>query len=398
MLRHAEFTGSLIAQRSEGKDVMQSPRRIRLQPALESGLVAVVFVFCLAAALLAAASHTPNPAPKPAEAHDGQHDFDFEAGTWKIHLKRLLHPLTGSTEWTEFDGTTITRKILNGKGNIEQFETNGSAGHIEGMTLRLYNPESHQWSIYWATNKTGTLAMPTVGEFKNGVGEFYDHEPINGRMTLVRFIWSRITPTSAHFEQSFSEDGGKTWEVNWITDQTRVSEEEFKAQAESSTPKLDPPTGHDNQHDFDFEYGTWKAHLKRLTHPLAGSDAWVEYDGTSVVQKLWNGRANFGELNVDGPAGHIEGLTLRLYNPESHQWRLYWANGKDGVLSTPTIGQFANNSFGEFFDQEDFSNKSIFVRFIFSDVTPNEFRTEQSFSPDWAKTWESNWIGTFTRQ
>ena len=357
-----------------------------------------ILLCCLAAVATASGSTSPNGAPKPTAPHDGQHDFDFEIGTWKIHLKRLLYPLTGSTTWTEFDGTSSTQKVWNGKANLEQFETNGSAGQIEGMTLRLYNPESGQWSLYWATSKTGTLAIPTVGEFRDGVGEFYDHEPINGRMILVRFIWSRITATSAHFEQSFSDDGGKTWEVNWITDQTRVGEEEYKAQAEISTPKLEPqsPSPHHHQHDFDFEYGTWTAHLKRLTHPLANSDTWVEYDGTSLVQKLWNGRANFGVLEVDAPAGHIEGLTLRLYNPESHQWRLYWANSRDGVLQTPTIGQFTGAQ-GEFFDQEDFQNESIFVRFIFSDVTANSFRTEQSFSPDWGKTWEPNWIGTFTR-
>ena len=365
------------------------------KPHLQSRSIWAALLFLC---FLAAAAASDSSVSNPAAAHDGQHDFDFEAGTWRIHLKRLLHPLTGSSEWTEFDGTTYTQKIWNGKANLEQFETSGSAGHIEGMTLRLYNPESHQWSIYWATSKTGTLGIPTVGEFKNGVGEFYDHEPINGRMVLVRFIWSKITATSAHFEQSFSDDGGKNWEVNWITDQTRVSEEEFKTQAEASTPKLDPKSGsnEDHQHDFDFEYGTWKAHLKRLTHPLANSDSWVEYDGTSVVQKHWNGRANFGVLEVEGPAGHIEGLTLRLYNPESRQWRLYWANSRDGILQTPTIGQCSGNR-GEFFDQEDFEGKSILVRFIFSDLAADSFRTEQSFSPDWGKTWEPNWVGTFTR-
>jgi hypothetical protein len=148
--------------------------------------------------------------PQAAPQHDGQHDFDFEAGTWKIHLKRLLHPLTGSTTWTEFDGTSVTRKLWNGRANIEQFETTSSVTHIEGLTLRLYNPESHQWSIYWATSKDGILGIPTIGEFKNGQGEFYDQEPINGRVILVRFIWSQITPTSAHFEQAFSEDGGSS--------------------------------------------------------------------------------------------------------------------------------------------------------------------------------------------
>ncbi len=156
--------------------------------------------------------------------HDGQHDFDFELGSWKIHLKKLEHPLTGSNKWIEFDGTSVTRKVWDGRSHIEEFETDGPAGHIEGLTLRLYNPQSHQWSLYWATSKSGTIGLPTVGEFKDGVGEFYDHEEINGRMTLVRFLWTKTNSDSPHFEQSFSEDGGKTWEVNWITDQTRVSD------------------------------------------------------------------------------------------------------------------------------------------------------------------------------
>jgi len=96
--------------------------------------------------------------------------------------------------------------------------------HIEGLTLRLFNKQSRQWSLYWATSKAGTVGQPTIGEFHNGRGEFYDQEPFHGRVILVRFIWSEMTPNSAHFEQSFSDDGGKTWEVNWITDQKRVHE------------------------------------------------------------------------------------------------------------------------------------------------------------------------------
>jgi hypothetical protein len=99
------------------------------------------------------------------------------------------------------------------------------------MTLRLYDPQTHQWSLYWATSKSGAMGPPTIGEFKNGRGEFFDTEPSgpDGRAILVRFVWSDITPNSAHFEQSFSDDGGKTWEVNWITDQTRVKDEPVKA-------------------------------------------------------------------------------------------------------------------------------------------------------------------------
>jgi hypothetical protein len=157
---------------------------------------------------------------------DGQHDFDFELGSWKIHLKRLVHPLTGSTTWVEFDGTSVTRKVWDGRAQLEEFETDSpAAGHIEGLTLRLYNQQTHQWSLYWGTSKNGALSLPaTVGEFKDGRGEFFDMEPSgpNGRNILVRFVWSDTTTNTPHFEQSFSGDGGKTWEVNWITDQTRV--------------------------------------------------------------------------------------------------------------------------------------------------------------------------------
>jgi hypothetical protein len=163
---------------------------------------------------------------------DGQHDFDFELGSWTIHLKRLLHPLTGSKTWVEFDGTSVTRRVWNGRAQLEEFETDSpAAGHIEGLTLRLYDPKTHQWSLYWATSKSGVIGPPTIGEFKDGRGEFFDTEPSgpNDRAILVRFVWSNTQTSSPHFEQSFSEDGGKTWEVNWITDQTRVNDESDKA-------------------------------------------------------------------------------------------------------------------------------------------------------------------------
>ena len=159
---------------------------------------------------------------------DGQHDFDFELGSWKIHLKRLQHPLTGSNSWVEFDGTSVTRKIWNGRSQIEEFEVDSPTGHVEGLTLRTYNPQTHQWSLYWANSKDGTVVPPQIGQFKDGRGEFYAQDTLNGKSIFIRFVWTGMTTNSPHFEQSFSDDGGKTWEVNWITDQTRVSDEPQK--------------------------------------------------------------------------------------------------------------------------------------------------------------------------
>ena len=158
-----------------------------------------------------------------AEPRDGQHDFDFELGKWKMHLKKLDQRLHGSHTWTEFDGTSVTRPAWDGKAQVEEFEVDSkSVGHIEGMTVRVYSATAHQWSLYWANQKNGRFEVPTIGEFKGDHGEFYDQEMWEGRTILCRFIWSKITKTSAHFEQAYSDDGGATWEVNWITDQTRV--------------------------------------------------------------------------------------------------------------------------------------------------------------------------------
>jgi hypothetical protein len=163
--------------------------------------------------------------PQQAAAlRDGQHDFDFEIGNWKTHLKRLVHPLTGSTTWIEFDGTSAIRKVWNGRANLVELEVDGPSGHIEGLSLRLYNPQAHQWSLNFASASDGTLSVPTVGEFKNGRGEFFDQETLGGRTIFVRNVFSDITPDSYRFEQSFSADGGKTWEVNWIVIDTRVKD------------------------------------------------------------------------------------------------------------------------------------------------------------------------------
>ncbi len=182
---------------------------------------------CLAVCCLVFASQ---PHQIAAQQRDGQHDFDFEIGTWKTHLSRLVHPLTGSTTWVHLEGTSVVRKIWNGRANLVELEVDGPTGHIEGLSLRLYDPQSHQWSLNFANSSTGTLSQPTIGEFKNGRGEFYDQETFNGRTILVRNVWSDITPNSCRFEQAFSDDGGKTWEVNWIATDTRVRDESHKAQ------------------------------------------------------------------------------------------------------------------------------------------------------------------------
>lgn len=174
------------------------------------------------------------------------------------------------------------------------------------------------------------------------------------------------------------------------------------ATAQSAVPAARPagqviPVLRDGSHDFDFEFGSWTAHIARRTKPLTGSREWVEYDGSSVVRKVWGGKANLGELNVSGPAGQIEGLSLRLYDPASHQWKVSWASSRDGGITRAMIGGFDASGRGEFYNEDTLGDRQIFVRFIFTPVVDKAFRIEQSFSGDAGKTWEVNWISDFKR-
>ncbi len=182
------------------------------------------YVFGQSSLPLADTAAVPSSPPTTADAgseRDGQHDFDFEIGTWKSHVSRRLHPLTGSNTWVEMGATVVIRKVWNGRANLMELEADTPTGHLEELNLRLYNPQTHKWSFNFATSTDGTMAPPMIGEFKNGRGEFIDQESFNGKTILVRHVFSDITPDSHHFEQAFSADGGKTWEPNFVATLTR---------------------------------------------------------------------------------------------------------------------------------------------------------------------------------
>jgi hypothetical protein len=190
--------------------------------ALALGLAAVLLSSAPTSAQLPAGN--PPVVPKR-EVRDGSRDFDFVVGKWKVRHRRLRNPLTGSSTWIEFDGTSVGRLMWDGRVSQDENVFNDPAGTIEGMTVRFYNVKTGQWSIYWASNTLGGLALPpTVGSFdrKEGRGEFFDQENWNGRIILVRYLWHDIKADSCRWEQAFSEDGGATWETNWIQYLERV--------------------------------------------------------------------------------------------------------------------------------------------------------------------------------
>lgn len=178
--------------------------------------VATLAVVCLASPSLGA------QAVADTAARDGQRDFDWNIGRWRTHLRRLDAPLTGSNRWVEYEGTSVVRPLLSGDANIVELEVSGPAGRIEGILLRLYDRQARQWTMHYASRRGGQLAAPLIGEFREGRGEFVAQEVYNGRTILVRFVITRPAADTATFEQSFSADGGRTWELNWVAVDTRL--------------------------------------------------------------------------------------------------------------------------------------------------------------------------------
>jgi len=159
-----------------------------------------------------------------AQQRDGSHDFDFLIGDWKAHVRRLPDRLNGSDKWDVYDGISNHHKLLDTNANFEEFEVSSADKklHIKCQTLRVYNPETHQWSIYLLDLDKGEVGVPpVVGAFHGNRGEFFHQETLRNRVILVRYVWLNISPKSSRMEQSFSPDGGDTWEVNWICELSR---------------------------------------------------------------------------------------------------------------------------------------------------------------------------------
>jgi NIPSNAP protein len=153
----------------------------------------------------------------PRAARATKHDFDFLFGSWHVHNRYLKDRLRGSKEWMEFDAQSQVDPLLDGFGHLDRYRTVRDGSQFEGITLRLFDPATGEWSIHWAdTARARTLLPPMRGRFSGGVGEFHGDETVDGRKVLCRFLWTRPTPQSAQWEQAFSGDGGETWETNWI--------------------------------------------------------------------------------------------------------------------------------------------------------------------------------------
>jgi len=319
----------------------------------------------------------------------------------------VLDPLSGASHSIELNGTVTVRGIWNGRAQLEEIEADGPNGHWQGMTLFLYDPAAHQWSQSFSNSTNGQIAAPLIGEFRNGRGDLYATDTFQGRTILVRGTWSGISSNAHRYEEDYSADGGATWSPAFVAELTRLASarEVDAAMARSlRTGRPDaassPVSG--SGHDFDFDFGRWKMHSWRLQHPLSGSTAHFEMNGTTITYPVWGGKGNLAEVELDGPKGRLQLIALRLYSPKPDEWSLNFATSAVGVLnvtggaSVPMIGRFSDHR-GSFYDQEQFEGRTIWVRFIIQPLSSTTVHSEQAFSADNGRTWETNWTNDYTR-
>ena len=178
---------------------------------------------CVISISLALGLATPAAgAPGSADHRDGRRAFAFESGRWITHVRRLDHPLSGSSTWLEYEGTTTVTSLLDGRANVAELRISGPAGRIEGVALRLYEPQAHRWAIHYASAANGELTSPLYGNFGGGVGHFEGPDRLGDKPIIVRFEIRESKPGTWRFEQSFSADDGRTWELNWIAEDRRA--------------------------------------------------------------------------------------------------------------------------------------------------------------------------------
>jgi hypothetical protein len=229
-------------------------------------------------------------------------------------------------------------------------------------------------------------------------------DTFQGRTVLVRGTWSSITTNAHHFQEDYSADGGATWSPAFIADLTRLAtaQEVDTEMARSLQPAAPQAAASTSPHAFDFDFGAWKMRSWRLEHPLSGDARHFEMTGTTRTYPVWGGKANLAEVKLDGPKGQVQLISLRLYNPKANEWSLNFATKAVGVLNVtsgipvPMIGRFQGVR-GTFYDQEQFQGRTIWVRFMIEPRALGTVHSEQAFSADNGRTWETNWTNDYVR-
>ncbi len=319
-------------------------------------------------------------------------DWEWLVGNWDVHNRRLRRRLAGDNQWDEFGGKSAAWLTMGGLATIDDNILDLPSGPYRGAGIRAWDPATDRWSIWWLDGRNpGRIDPPVRGRFDGDSGIFIGTDTFEGRPIDVRFHWQAIHGPRPHWQQSFSADGGATWEMNF--------ENFFTRTAATPTPLPLQPSGEVGRapDDWAFLAGRWTVHHRKLRRRLAGSRDWDEFGGTFVNWPILGGNGNVGDNLMHAPIGAFRGVGFRAWDPETREWLSWWLDGRDpGRIGAPLRGRFVDGV-GTYFSDDVHEGRSVRARVTWSRITGQTARWQQAFSADGGQSWEVNWTSDFTR-
>jgi len=313
----------------------------------------------------------------PASAADHEHDWDWLLGNWDVFHSRLKDRLVGSTEWQEFAGKSAFWTAMGGLGNLDDNSLQLPAGDYRGLSVRAFDPATASWAIWWLDGRNPERIDPPVrGAFHEGEGEFIGTDTYRGTPVTVRFRWHEVNSKRPWWDQAFSTDGGKTWEINWRNYFTRTS-------ATATPIPLEGPEDPAAK-DWKFLVGKWRVKNRRRK----ADGGWEEFASELTNWPVMGGLGNVGDNVFHAPGGTYRGMSLRAYDSNAKVWRSWWVDGRMPTdIGAPLSGTF-DGGVGTLTGDG--------ARSTWSRVNTSSPRWEQAVARDGA-SFETNWVADFER-
>jgi len=328
-------------------------------------------------------------APAQAQAGTSAHDRDWAwlTGNWDVRHQRLRERLVGSTDWETFGGRSAVWPTLGGLGNLDDNLVDLPAGAYGGVSLRAYDAASDTWAIWWLDGRNPTRIDPPVhGRFDGDTGVFIGHDTLRDKPIVMRFTWRAIHGPEPWWEQAFSPDDGKQWEVNWRNWFTRT------ATAPSPLPTLP-----DAPHDWDFLRGKWRVQHRRLRDPFGNGSDWETFDGELKGWPVLGGHGHVADIALHPAGGNEHALRMYTYDPKTRQWLAWRLDLRDPTrIGAPDRGSTSSGAI-TFLGEDRIGTQSVQTRSIWSPQGPNAARHEQAVSADGDKRWTTWWTSDLKR-
>lgn len=325
--------------------------------------------------------------PRFAHASPGhERDWKWLEGNWDVWHERLRERLVGSTTWDKFGGKCSSFPTLGGLANIDDCLLYLPAGTYRAFAPRAFDPVSGSWGIWWLDGRAaGKLDPPVRGRFTANEGEFRGPDVHKGTPVTVRFRWHETNSKRPHWDQAFSTDEGKNWEINWRNYFTRTQE------TPTPVPLDEGETIAEQAADWAFLAGNWKVQNERLKN-----GKWESFPSTLRNRPVMAGLGNVGDNVFETPGGTYRGMSMRAYDPEKRVWRSWWLDGRSPrEISTAVSGTFEKGT-GTLIGEDVIDGQKTLVRSQWSKITQKSTHWEQATSRD-GQRWETNWVADLER-